>query len=108
MAVSFNCTAEDERIIRQIAKRAIATIQFPLAWKTSRLDIKMDVTAVHANGCPLNLRKLLTFDDFNFAHDILGIRRHLNRDTGVFENCFRPRCALPEPDRRPARRRRAA
>lgn len=95
MAVSFKCSTEDARIIRWIAKRAIDKIQGFRAAGIGRTDIEMDVSAVHANGCPLNLTRLLRFDDFNFAHDILGIRRHLNRTTGQLESGFRPRCALP-------------
>lgn len=55
----------------------------------------MDVTACHANGCPLDLEKLLHADAFNFSHDVFGIARYINRNTGKLENCFVPRCALP-------------
>lgn len=53
----------------------------------------MDLSAVHIS-CPLDLLGLLGADDFNFAHDMFGIRRHMNRDTGKLENCFLPRCAI--------------
>jgi hypothetical protein len=55
----------------------------------------MDITACHLNGCKLDLAKLLAADDFNFAHDVLGIRRHIDRETGQLMNCFRPRFAKP-------------
>lgn len=51
----------------------------------------MDVIAVHMNGRPLRLEALLAADDFNFAHDVFGIRRHLDRDTGELTQCFVPR-----------------
>lgn len=51
----------------------------------------MDITAVHANGNQLDLTALLAADDSNFAHDVFGIRRHLNRDTGELEDFFTPR-----------------
>ena len=57
------------------------------------MDIQMDIQAVHT-VCKLDLRKLLTADDFNFDHDIYGIERHLNRSTGELENFFVPRCVL--------------
>jgi hypothetical protein len=30
-------------------------------------------------------------EDFNFAHDIMGIHRHIDRNTGVLTECFSPR-----------------
>lgn len=59
--------------------------------KCDRQDFSMDITACHCNGNPLRLADLLAADDFNFAHDINGIRRNLNRDTGKLMNCFSPR-----------------
>ena len=61
------------------------------------MDCDMDITACHANGNPLRLAELLSADDFNFCHDVLGIRRHINRETGQLENCFVPRFSCPEP-----------
>ncbi len=57
------------------------------------MDCRMDITACHLNACPLDLKALVTADDFNFAHDVYGIRRHINRDTAQLENCFVPRFA---------------
>lgn len=42
----------------------------------------------------LDLDKLLKFDDFNFAHDVIEIQRHINRETKKFKNCFVPRSAI--------------
>ena len=56
----------------------------------------MDLTACHANGNPLRLAELLAADDGNFAHDIFGINRHLNRQTGELMDCFSPRYSRPE------------
>jgi hypothetical protein len=58
-----------------------------------RLSFEMDIDAAHSNGTPLDFDKLLAFDDFNFWHDINGIQRHINRETGKIENCFSPRCS---------------
>lgn len=33
----------------------------------------------------------LDADRFNFAHDVGGIRYHLDRNTGELADCFRPR-----------------
>ena len=55
----------------------------------------MDIAACHEK-CPLRLNALLQADDFNFAHDVFGINRHLNRETYELEDCFVPRYAAPE------------
>jgi hypothetical protein len=81
-------THEDMSMARQAAKRAIK--EFP-EW--SFMDVEMDIQACHVSGCSLNLGRLLDFDDFNFFHDIVGIRNNLNRENGKLENCFLPRCA---------------
>jgi len=44
---------------------------------------------------PLDFPRLEEFSDFSFAHDIMGIGRHLDPDTGKIGNCFLPRCAKP-------------
>lgn len=80
-------------LIHKIAERAVALPGFQRT-KTTKLDITMDLSATHANGTPLNLDKLLAFDDFNFAHDLYGIYRHLDRDTGELMDCFMPRCSI--------------
>ena len=81
---------EEVRTINKIAHRAVAMaasagIEYPV------MDADMDITACHVNGCPLKLDALLAADEFNFAHDVFGIRRHINRRTGKLENCFLPR-----------------
>ncbi len=40
---------------------------------------------------PLRLADLLAADDFNFAHDVFGIMRHIDRRTGRLDNHFVPR-----------------
>lgn len=57
------------------------------------LSLTMDLTACHLNGCPLDLDGLIKADDFDFFHDVYGVRRHLNRTTGRLENFFCPRYA---------------
>lgn len=90
--ISFTVSAEESRIIHDIAKRA-AEVAEAAGVGYDLLTADMDITATHANGCPLKLRELLAADAFNFSHDIFGIRRHLNRRTGALENCFLPRYA---------------
>ncbi len=58
--------------------------------KTNAFTWMMDIEACHASN-PLDLEGLAKADDFNFIHDVFGIRRHLNRSTGKLEDCFSPR-----------------
>lgn len=89
--ISFEVQSKDEaRTIGKIAQRAVelakaAGFDYPI------MDADMDVTACHCNGNPLRLAELLKADDFNFVHDVFGIRRHLNRETGELQDCFSPR-----------------
>lgn len=62
--------------------------------KDERLSLSMDILAAHSNGCPLDFRRLLVADGFNFLHDICGISRHICRETGQLQNFFLPRFAL--------------
>jgi hypothetical protein len=88
--VSFSCSDVDGKAIRAIARRARDLL---LDHKIDRpaLDIAMDIQATHCNGNPLRLSDLLGADDFNLLHDVSGIARHLNRDTGKLEGFFSPR-----------------
>lgn len=78
--------AERETVIA-IAERAVA-----LTIHTDAVNCMMDISATHVH-CPLRLDDLLAADDFNFAHDITGINRHLNHETGQLTNHFLPRFA---------------
>lgn len=78
-------------IINEIADRAVTELRKYIDRDHGIKGVQMDITCVHANGNPLRLRELLEADAFNFAHDVLGIYRHLNRETGELQNFFRPR-----------------
>jgi hypothetical protein len=93
--VSFKVTNHEAETIDAIADRALRMAQAHRSKRAagSKLDWTMDITATHANGCPMKLHALLEADDFNFAHDVFGIERHLNRSTGQLEHCFLPRYA---------------
>ena len=99
--MNFSSSKTEARIISKIAARAVSMAQaqevdYPF------MDADMDITACHCNGCPLRLDDLLHADEFNFAHDVFGIRRHLNRETGKLENCFLPRFSAPQSKARAA------
>lgn len=90
--LNFKVTKDEAKTIINIAQRAHAMAK-EVGFDYSVMDADMDVTACHANGCPLKLSELASADNFNFAHDVFGIRRHINRETGELENCFLPRFA---------------
>lgn len=87
----WNATRAEHELFKQIAERAVTLPG--LAGRYPIQDAIMDINAVHANGCPLKLAELLAAPDFEFAHDICGIRRHLDRTTGKLGGCFLPRYA---------------
>ncbi len=57
----------------------------------------VSVAIVQAHiDCPLDFKKLWAFDDFNFAHDVVGIMRKMDYRTGRLDKTFLPRCAKPD------------
>lgn len=92
---SFSADRETMRLVERIADRAMALQHKaePIQrYKRGKVAMQwhMDILATH-NAMPLDLSRLLAADDGEFAHDVFGIRRHLNRDTGQLEDCFVPR-----------------
>lgn len=87
----FKSTKEEYEKIVAISRKAKAKKYYD-----SMLDCQMDLDCVNSNDVKLDFDKLLGFDDFNFAHDVCGIARNLNRETGKLGNCFLPRCTKGE------------
>jgi len=96
---SFDVHGEEIGLIHDIAARAVKMYAKITEGTTAApyplLDADMDITACHASGCPLRLDELLMARDADFAHDVFGIRRHLDRATGKLGDCFLPRYARP-------------
>lgn len=91
MKMSIKSAVESD-LVHVIAQRALRAANRLNVKGVDLLDFEMDVCATHLNGCPLRLDDLAgTSDEFSFVHDIFGIRRHLNRETGKLENHFLPR-----------------
>jgi hypothetical protein len=91
--VKFDVTSHENQTIAFIVSRAaglLATHAHEL--KYSRMEIYMDVTACHTNGNPLRLEELMNAkSDYEFMHDVLGIRKHIDRTTGKLDGIFTPR-----------------
>ena len=81
-------TKKDTLAIRAIVKRVVR-----IQKNVDSMSTTMDIEACHTHGCKLDLDKLAKFDDFNLMHDVCGINRHIDRETGELQNCFLPRCA---------------
>jgi hypothetical protein len=92
--ISFKVTLKERAAIDRIAKRAVALCE-KAGVPYDELTAEMDLAACNANGCPLDFAKLEQFKGFDFAHDIFGIRAHLNRETAELSDFF-PRCAIPQ------------
>lgn len=63
-----------------------------------RLELRMDLTAWHLNGAPLDLEKLLASTDFVLAHDVQGINEHVER-TGDPTLAYQAGIFVPKCDR---------
>ena len=93
--VSFETTRAEARVIGEIVARAkVAAIAARIEF--DGMSLHMDLSACHANGCPLKLVELLEADDANFGHDVWGIRRFIDRNTGKLGGHFVPRFAQPQ------------
>lgn len=88
--IKWTATKKDIKLIQEITDRAMR-ISDANGLEYRRQDAEMDIAATHCNGNPLRLEALLAADEFNFAHDIFGIRYHLNRETGKLGGHFLPR-----------------
>lgn len=62
----------------------------PLLPSLLRYDIELSLTKAH-NYNPLDLESLLGSRNNDFAHDVAGIVRHVDHETGKLMNIFCPR-----------------
>ncbi len=92
MSINWKVSDADRLAVGDIVKRAVAD---NLVERSESLDVEMSLIACHTNGNPLRLRELLNADRFNFAHDVLGISRHICTQTGKLTGFFSPRYSAP-------------
>lgn len=93
MKVSFKATKKEYVAALAIVVRAVTE---GLTESRDAMDRMMDIIATNANGCPIDMERMVDFDAFNFRHDFLGIVAHMDRKTGKLTDCFVPRCARQE------------
>ena len=87
--IKWTTHKETQEIEANIARRAVAMAK-EHGIQYDQMTAVMDIDACHKNGNPLKLGELLEADDFNFAHDVFGIRQHINRTNGKLSHCFVP------------------
>lgn len=92
MSLNWNAGTADIDLIDKIADR-VTKCSFYDELKVKKQHIVMDLTATHCNGCKLDLYAMLHGSLSDFAHDVVGIMRHLDRETGQLQDCFVPRFA---------------
>jgi len=92
-ALRLDVTREQAEFISAVVERAdmLATMYRGYPFQ----DLRLDLSACEMNGCPMDWQKLLDCGDFDFVHDVWGIHRHIDRNTGVLGGNFLPRCAMP-------------
>lgn len=90
--IPFEIISEpDMRLIRQIREKLFALVP---DYQLSTLETEMDVGAAHLI-CGLRLQDMLDGRPIDLVHDVAGVGRHLDRENGLFTDCFWPRYAGP-------------
>lgn len=88
MEISFDTTPEENDLIDKVVWRAVDD---GLILEKDEEDLRMDLEATNANGCPMDFERLAAASERDFKHDVWGIQRYLNRTTGKLEDNFLPR-----------------
>lgn len=92
LPVRMNASKQEVLLIARIVDRFQNLVGNSVP--VDRLSVMMDIEACHCNGCPLDLVSLHeAARDVDLVHDVAGISRHLNRETGRLEDLFVPRYA---------------
>lgn len=83
--------------IKRIVRRYMALLKVSkVTVHRAPLDYEMDLAAIVGRGYRFDLDTLERFDDFNLAHDMVGIEQHLDRATGQLDmTVFLPRASRP-------------
>lgn len=89
-SVKFTKNKIESKLIHLIAVRAARLLD------EDAEQLEMSISACHANGCPLDLEKLITAEDVTLGHDVGGIHRFIDKRTGKIDpRKFDPRCSRP-------------
>lgn len=77
-------------IVAKIADRAGSSLIKAAGGRTSFMMDMLAADGVNGNS-PIDFDGLLNADEFNFLHDVCGITRHMDRETGKIGGFFSPR-----------------
>lgn len=94
--ICFKTSVGDRALIEAIANRALEELGSEIFGDDPKTQVAMSITACHSNGCKLELQRLLEADKFNFLHDVVGIDKHVSRQTGKLTDHFHPRFSARE------------
>ena len=86
--MNWTITKKDSDVIVKIAARACGILE-----DLPKIDCIMSLTAVHANGVPMDLDRMLAADNGNLLHDVTGCIAYVDRSTGKLDGNFLPRFA---------------
>lgn len=89
--VDWNITKQENSLIQKIVARFIALAVLKYEIKQDPATNAMDLIAAH-NDVVMDLGKLLGASDTDLLHDMFGIQKYMDRDTGKLDPCFKPRC----------------
>lgn len=95
MVVFADFSPDEQEAVNAILDRAQALFAAQ-GQPFDRESMEMDLSATHET-CALDLERLAVATDFNFLHDIIGIRDNLDRRTGQLQNFWEPRHTAPVP-----------
>lgn len=87
--LEWNVTRKEDGHITTIIKRL-----YDAGHIVDMVSTRMDIEAAHSNGCPLKLAKMATAPMGQLSHDVNGISRFIDRETGKLEGGFWPRYAI--------------
>ena len=91
MPCKFNSTRQELALIGAIVQRARDVTPSGAAMH-SALDLVMSMDACHSNGCRLDLQRMTKASRIeDVAHDVFGIHRYIDKETGKLTDCFLPR-----------------
>jgi hypothetical protein len=92
--VQFNQTNSAQH--KAAAEAFIATQKTHGVTPSEFLDVFMDISAADGvNGnAPIDWERMFALDQV--AHDVGGIHRHMDRETGELGGMFLPRCTVKE------------
>lgn len=78
----------------KIAKRYESTCRKAGVKPVKRMDTMMTLHFANLDDL-LDYERLLSFPDFDFMHDVIGMLRHMDRSTCKLVGFFSPRCSRP-------------